>query len=217
MNLWNDVFRKLTIPLLLTLVIALFYWVVPLVGFDARLLALHPRDPDYWSGIFTVPLVHGSNSHLINNLLAFMALSALLFVVYSRVAVLVLVLLWVGTGALMFVFARPEFFHIGASGVVYALIFFLFAVGILVRRRTPVTITLLVALYYGGAVWGIFPIEEGVSWDGHLMGAIAGVVCAWLFRRSIAALYPPEKQPVWFDESGEEDEEDEYQRFRDQN
>jgi membrane associated rhomboid family serine protease len=214
MSLWNDIFRRLTIPALLTLFIAVFSVLVVQLDIDPERFAIHPRDSGHWLGIFTVPLVHGSWSHLINNLLGFAGLSSLLFVIYPRISKTVMVLLWVLTGAGMYLFARSEYFHIGASGVVYALIFFLLAAGLFVARRTPLAISILVGLYYGSSFWGIFPLEEGVSWDGHLAGAATGILVAWIFRRSVSAEYPEEKKPSWYQE---ESDEDEYKHFGDQN
>jgi membrane associated rhomboid family serine protease len=209
MSLWDNIFKKLC-----TLVIALFYKLVLYMGWEPQRFGIHPRDWSQWIGIFTVPLVHGSPGHLISNLVAFVALSSLLFIIYDRIAFAVFVLLWIGTGLLMFFFARGGYYHIGASGVVYALIFFLGAAGVIVPRASTITVTLIVALFYGGSVWGMLPIENGVSWDGHLLGAIAGVAVAILFQGQIKSLFR-ERRRVADSFKDEGPEADEYSRFGD--
>lgn len=218
MNLWNDVIKHLRIPLLLTLLIALGYEFTVYTGIDNSFFGIHPLDLSRLHGILTVPLVHGNAEHLFNNLFAFAALSSLLFVVYDGMAGKVISVLWLFTGLLMFLFARSEFYHIGASGVVYALIFFLSAAGFISRTRTPVVVSLIVIFYYGGSIWGIFPLQEKVSWDGHLAGAVAGLFSAWAFRRQILILHPHERKPEWYDEKDEEDDEepDPYSQFGDE-
>jgi membrane associated rhomboid family serine protease len=112
----------------------------------------------------------------------------------------------------MFGFARGEFVHVGASGVVYALIGFLVVAGLISQRRGPMVIMLVVILFYGSAVWGLFPLQAEVSWDGHLSGVVAGGLIAWVFRKRIQELFPHPKHPSWFEEQDDE-EEDEYKRF----
>jgi membrane associated rhomboid family serine protease len=112
----------------------------------------------------------------------------------------------------MFGFARGEFVHVGASGVVYALIGFLVAAGLISQRRGPMVIMLVVILFYGSAVWGLFPLQAEVSWDGHLSGVVAGGLIAWVYRKRIQQLFPHPKHPSWFEEPDDE-EEDEYKRF----
>jgi uncharacterized membrane-anchored protein YhcB (DUF1043 family) len=36
---------------------------------------------------------------------------------------------------------------------------------------------------YGGMIWGVFPMEEHVSWEGHLSGLVVGVALAFLYRK----------------------------------
>jgi membrane associated rhomboid family serine protease len=216
MSLWDNLIKKLFVPFGLTGFIALCYVLLRLLGLHSEAFGIHPRDPEHWIGIFTVPLVHANAGHLFGNLLGFVVLSSLLFLVYNRIALPALFLLWVLTGALMFCFARGTYFHIGASGVVYALIFFLFAAGVLVPQRTTLAITLIVGLFYGGSVWGMVPLENGVSWDGHLLGAISGVLVAMLFRGRIARMYPVRTE-LEESYSEEQDEDDEYSRFNDRN
>lgn len=82
----------------------------------------------------------------------------------------------------MWLFARPSF-HIGASGLVYALVGFIMLSGIL-RRQTPlIAISFLVVFLYGSLIWGVFPFEEGVSYEGHLGGALAGFALAIAYRK----------------------------------
>jgi membrane associated rhomboid family serine protease len=215
MNLWTDIFKKLLIPLLLTLLIALGYEFTLRTGIDSAVFGIHPLDFNRLYGIVTVPLVHGNLSHLLNNLLAFVLLSSLLYVVYTPFAGRVMLALWLITGSLMFLFARPSFYHIGASGVVYALIFYLIAAGFINRSKTPVVISLLVVFYYGGSVWGIFPLDSRVSWDGHLAGAVSGLMMAWMTRRGIARLFPKFSIPDWQDKETESEQNDPYNRFDD--
>lgn len=112
----------------------------------------------------------------------------------------------------MFLFARGEVVHIGASGVVYALIFFIMISGFIVRTQTPATFSIIVLTYYGSSVWGLLPIQEGVSWDGHLAGAVTGALLALINKREIQLLYPTPQKPDWFHEDGE-DADDEYLKF----
>jgi membrane associated rhomboid family serine protease len=212
MNLWRDIVKKLLIPALLAIVIAWCYYTAVLFEINTGAYGIHPRDPAYLTGILTVPLVHANLQHLTHNLLSLTTLAALLYIVYSPLASRVLALCWLLTGLFMFGFARGEFLHVGASGVVYALIGFLVAAGLISQRRGPMVIMLVVILFYGSAVWGLFPLQAEVSWDGHLSGVVAGGLIAWVYRKRIQQLFPHPKHPSWFEEPDDE-EEDEYKRF----
>ena len=79
---------------------------------------------------------------------------------------------------------------IGASGIVYMLAFFIFFSGIFRKNKTLLTVALVVALYYGSLIWGIFPEElfykldqpSKISWQAHLSGAIVGLALALIFK-----------------------------------
>jgi membrane associated rhomboid family serine protease len=213
MNLFQDIVKKLLYPALIAIVIAWCYYTTVLFDINAGAFGIHPRDPAYLTGIFTVPLVHANLQHLTHNLLSLTALAALLYIVYSPMASRVLALCWLLTGVFMFVFARGQFVHVGASGVVYALIAFLVVAGLISQRRGPMVIMLVVILFYGSAVWGLFPLQAQVSWDGHLSGVGAGAIIALGYKKRIQQLFPHPVQPEWFEAAEEDEEEDEYKRF----
>lgn len=169
-------------------------------------LGIHPRDASQWYGIFTAPLVHGNISHLFSNLVAMFALLGLLFTLYDKVAVPVLAASWVLTGAGMFFFARPGFYHIGASGVLYSVLFFVFAAGFISGNRRLRLASLFVGMYYGSMVWGLFPLDPKVSWDGHVAGAVSGLLLALLFRKKLKQDNPGPRTFGLDDEDGETDE-----------
>jgi hypothetical protein len=81
--------------------------------------------------------------------------------------------------------------------VVYGLGAFLFFSGVFRWDVRSISLSLLIALVYGGMVWGVIPGREGISWESHLFGAIAGVGMAWVFRK--VDVIPP-KRYHWEDE-----------------
>jgi membrane associated rhomboid family serine protease len=83
---------------------------------------------------------------------------------------------------LIWIFAR-EAWHIGASGLLYGLLGFLFFSGIFRRDRRSVALALLVIFLYGGFVWGILPLSREISWEAHLFGGISGILASFLFRK----------------------------------
>lgn len=210
MNPRRDILSRLRIPFFLSLgIAACYFWTLGHPEW-VEILGNHPLDLNHLQGILTGPLAHGSSEHLWNNLVGFFALSSMLYLVYDQYAGPILTILWVGTGLMMFLIARPQFMHIGVSGVIYSLIFFMITSGLIIRRKAPLNIAIVVGVYYGGSFWGMFPIEKGVSWDGHLAGAIVGFISAWGWRKRILSLYPPDEEPQWMSET---DDTDEYDRF----
>lgn len=142
---------------------------------------LIPRDPGGLAGIITMPFLHADFSHLMGNTIPLVVLLLLLAGSRANSRMIVLLLVLTG-GALLWLFGR-EALHIGASGLVFGLIVFLIATGLLERRPASLSVSAIVALLYGGSlVGGIMPFQKGVSWDGHLLGAIAGVLVAVMFQ-----------------------------------
>ncbi len=124
---------------------------------------------------------------------------ALLFHFYHFQAKKIFFLGWILTGLLVWLLPpldilTGEFTHvciIGASGIVYVLAFFLFFSGIFRWDMRFLTVSLVVALYYGGLIWGVFPEElfshlsepSRISWQSHLAGAVIGIILAFVFRK----------------------------------
>lgn len=140
-----------------------------------------PRTTSGLIGIVTMPFLHAGFGHILNNTVPLVVLLVLLFGSHPhpiRVTVCLIGL----TGVLLWLFgvSRTDV-HIGASGLIYALIAFLIVAGLRQRRPIPIAISLLVGLLYGGTlIWGVLPFrDEHISWDGHLLGAVAGGLLAW--------------------------------------
>ena len=159
-----------------------------------------PRELYGLKGILLAPLVHGSIEHLFNNSFPILILGTALFYYYGRLGVKVFTIMYLLTGVLVWLSAR-ESYHIGASGLVYALAGFLFLSGLLRKEKKLMALSLLVTFMYGSLFWGIFPVKEHISWESHFWGGIVGFVIAWYYRKE-------GPQRVKFDWENEEDEDD---------
>lgn len=91
-------------------------------------------------------------------------------------------MIWLFTGFWVWLAARKEA-HIGASGLIYGLVCFLFLSGILRKDTRLLAVSLLVTFLYGSLVWGILPVDQSISWESHLFGSIAGFFCAIYYRK----------------------------------
>jgi membrane associated rhomboid family serine protease len=165
-------------------------------------LGIHPRDVDSLFTIFTAPIIHASWNHLISNSIPVLVLGTVLFVIYNKTGIFIWLLIHIFTGLMVWAFARNSY-HVGASGMVYGVASFLFFSGLFRLDTVSMAISALVALLYGGMVWGVLPLESGISWESHLFGGIVGVVLAYLFRNTDRKNLPTK------------DEKLEYKTFRD--
>ena len=159
---------------------------------------LFPRSIDGLKGIFFSPLLHGSFMHLINNSAPLAVLTVMILYFYNKVAFESIAWLYLMTGVMVWLFARPVY-HIGASGVVYAMVSFVFWAGIFVRNLRSIVLSLIVAVLYSGMFLGVLPNEEGISWESHLLGGVVGIFVAYILREKIKKHDPPE-EPVWEEE-----------------
>lgn len=161
---------------------------------------VYPQKLENFTGIFTSAFIHADWNHLINNSLPLLVLGSAIFYFYKEVAWKVYIWIWLMSGAWLWVMARPSY-HIGASTLVYGFAAFVFVSGIIRKYYKLLALTLLVTFLYGGMVWGIFPIDYQISWEGHLYGTIAGVILAFYYRN----LGPQKPKFEWEEEGYEED------------
>ncbi|MCB0646524.1 MAG: rhomboid family intramembrane serine protease [Saprospiraceae bacterium] len=176
--------RSFYLTVISTLLFVSILWLVKLYevnsGFRLTRFGIYPRAADGWGGIFTGPFIHGSWDHLISNTFPLVVTLVLIFTFYKRVALSVVVVSWVLTGFLVWMFARPSY-HIGASGVVYALIAFILGSGLFKRNSLSTMLSLLMLAIYSSYFVG-FQQEEGVSWESHMLGSAVGLVIAFLLK-----------------------------------
>lgn len=160
-------------------------WVVKgyeiITAADLSALGNYPRKLYGIMGIFTSPLVHGDMNHLLTNSVPILLLGSLLIYFYPASSRKVIPAIYLFTGSAVWLLARPVY-HIGASGLVYGLAFFLFFSGVFRNDMKSLVISFFIIFMYGGIVWGLVPYLIGVSWESHLSGAVSGIVLAWVFR-----------------------------------
>lgn len=172
------------------------------MDWDFTRLGVYPMEKRGVFGIFAHPLVHSGFKHLLANTMPLFFLTWCLFYFYRHIAPYIFFSIWIGCGMLTFLIGKPGW-HIGASGIIYGLAFFLFFSGILRRHVPLIAIALLVTFLYGGLVWNMFPqfIQTNISWEGHISGAIAGTLSAIGFIR-----HGPQRPEPFVDEEEEEEE-----------
>lgn len=207
--MYRQVVRKLAFPISFIILIWVIHIFQVIAGIDLGRLGVFPQRFEGLSGILTSPLIHGSWEHLFYNTVSFLFLSAFIFGFYPRIALRSFILLYLLSGLGVWIFAEPNSYHIGASGVVYGMVSLVFWNGLFRRNLKSIVLALIVLVVYSGFFSGIVPGKEGVSWESHLLGGIAGIFLAWVYRKEIEQdeVPPP---PVF-----EEEEEKEYYLPRD--
>lgn len=180
--------KKVLYHLYLPIGMILLMWLVKFIewhfGLSFYERGIYPRENDSLPGILTMPFVHGDWTHLLSNTVSF---SILLFgILYLLKDVGYKAFLWIFflSGIFTWLIGRPSW-HIGASGLIYGYAFFLFLSGILSKNTRMWAISLLVAFLYGGIVWGLFPFDPKISYEGHLSGALAGSITALIYRKKL--------------------------------
>jgi membrane associated rhomboid family serine protease len=144
---------------------------------------IEPREADGLDGIVFAPFLHGGFDHLIGNTIPFLLLGFAIALggALRVVAVTVIVVIVGGLGT--WLVAPANTVHIGASGIVFGYAAYLVARGIFSRSITQIVLGVVVVVIWGTTLLrGLVP-EDGISWQGHLFGAIGGVLAAWLLHR----------------------------------
>ena len=143
---------------------------------------IQPRTMSGLWGILFAPLLHGGLPHLLANTVPFLVLGFLVMLrglgTFVGVSLLVMVL----GGFAVWLLAPANTIHIGASGLIFGYLGYLMSRGYFERNFGSIAVAVLVAILYGGALWGVLPGQRGISWQGHLFGFLAGVAAAGLLR-----------------------------------
>jgi len=177
--------------------VALLHVIDHVLGLGLVRFGVVPRDLAGLRGIVAAPLLHGGMAHLVSNVVPLLVGGTLLLYLYPDSSRVVLPAVYFGSGVLVWLFGRASSVHVGASGLVYGIVAYVFVGGILRRDRRAWAASILVAFLYGAMVWGVLPLKTGVSWETHLAAAAIGVILAFALR---ARDVPPRKRYSWEDE-----------------
>jgi membrane associated rhomboid family serine protease len=176
--------KVIALPLFLVLGLWFVYWFEVRFHFNFTENGILPRTLMGLQGIAFSPFIHSDISHLYSNSVPLLVLLAALQFFYSKQSFDVIVYGIVLSGFLTWIIGRNNY-HIGASGLVYVLVGFIFLKGILTRYYRLVALSLSVIIVYGGMVWFVFPkVDDTISWEGHLSGLITGFLFAIFFKNT---------------------------------
>lgn len=174
--------KVLIIPILAVVLIWVVYYIEIKFGFNFNKYGIYPKTIKGLRGIVLSPFIHSDTKHLFSNSIPLAVLLSGLYYFYQKIATKVLLFGLILTGILTWSFARPSY-HIGASGIIYLLVSFIFFSGVFRKYYRLVALSLIVVFLYGSMVWYIFPVEAKISWEGHLSGFLVGFLFAFIFRK----------------------------------
>lgn len=137
-----------------------------------------PRDFSQWDNILWFPLLHGGWAHLTGNAVPLLVLGYLATSGGIKQFLQITAVIWLTSGLGVWIFGSYGS-HIGASGLVFGFLVFLLVRGVFARSPLQIVLAVVVFAIYGAALWGVLPGQPGISWEGHLFGALGGVLAAW--------------------------------------
>ncbi len=195
--------KRMRLAFIPTIVFISILWLIFLLDHFLELniykLGVYPLKTYGLFGVVFSPLIHSSAKHLFSNTIPLIVLMWCLFYFYREIAFKTFFFLWLLSGFLTWIIGR-EAWHVGASGIIYSLSFFLFFSGILRKHIPLVAISLVVAFLYGSTVWNMTPwsmyLDTSVSWEGHLSGGVSGFIIAIIYRKH----GPQKPKKVWIED-----------------
>lgn len=183
----NDNYFKFTpsvvlLPFFSVLLLWIIFWAEVRFHLNLSHFGVYPRTLVGLRGIVFSPFIHGGIEHLFNNSIPLLILLAALRFFYRDLTWKVIGYGILFSGIFTWVIGR-ESNHIGASGLIYVLVTFIFFKGILTKYYRLVALSLAIIMVYGGMIWYVFPdVDKSISWEGHLGGLITGFALAILYR-----------------------------------
>jgi membrane associated rhomboid family serine protease len=161
-----------------------------IVGYQLDQYGIEAREPEGLDGIVTAPFLHVGFGHLISNTIPFVIMGVLIAFEGTRRLLTVFAIVALVSGLGTWLVAPEGSIHVGASGVVFGFATYLIARGWFNRRTNQIAIGLLVVVIWGGVLIGGLQPRDGISWQGHLFGAIGGLVAARVLARRDAGRTP---------------------------
>lgn len=180
------------LPMFMVLLMWSVFWVEIQLGLSFNAYGIRPRSIPGLRGVAFSPFIHGSVGHLYNNTLPIAILTLALSYFYKNTKFQVLVYGTLLSGLLTWTIGRDSY-HIGASGIIYMLASYVFFKGVFAKHFRLIALSLATVFIYGSLLWYIFPIEEDISWEGHLSGFLTGLLLAKVLKADI----PESKKYVW--------------------
>ncbi|WP_328391384.1 rhomboid family intramembrane serine protease [Nocardia sp. NBC_00416] len=145
-----------------------------------RAAGIEPRDIDGLDGIFFAPLLHHGWDHLIGNTLPVLILGFLTLATGIRRGLAATAIVWVVAGVGTWLTGGAGSVHVGASSLVFGWLTYLICRGWFARQIGQIVVGLVVLVLYGSVLWGVLPGQDGISWQGHLFGAMGGLFAGWV-------------------------------------
>lgn len=173
--------KSFRVPAILVITLWVIHFAKVIWKLNLGQFGIFPRALDGLKGIFFSPFIHGDFQHLFSNSFPVFFLTFLISYFYRKIAVSSIVLIYILTGFSVWLFGR-EVYHIGASGVAYGMVSFVFWSGLFRRNVRSIVLALVVLFLYQGYFLGIMPNQEGISWESHLLGAIVGIIVSAIFK-----------------------------------
>ena len=183
-------------------------WIVFLIEYSNHYnfvrFGILPRTSSGLVGIITSVFIHGDIEHIASNSIPLLVLGMMLFYFYKKIAKSTFLWIWIISGIWLWLGGRSSaehpVYHIGASTLIYGLATFLFFSGVFRKHLRLMVVSAMVVFLYGSIMWGIFPLKTEISWEGHLFGALAGILVAFNYRKE-----GPQKRIYHWEEESEDD------------
>jgi membrane associated rhomboid family serine protease len=187
--MFKNEINKLKLIITIILIFLVIIWSIWLIDniFLHRFsnsFGVHPRSVSGLMGIITSPFLHGDFNHILNNSLGFILFAFLILLrdIKSFFIVSIIAMLFSGLG--IWLIGGYHTNHIGASGLIFGYFGYCFSIGFFEKKFTTVLFSALIIIGYGSLFFGILPINQGVSWEGHLFGLMGGIFSAYFLAKT---------------------------------
>jgi membrane associated rhomboid family serine protease len=197
-SFWNQSFQEWWPQGLLMFQLLAAVWVIFAInnlclGGRLNRCGLRPRCWEGLFGILYMPFLHSSWAHLWGNSLVYVVFAAFILAFNPGDFLMVTIAIMLMSGLGVWLFARPNTIHVGASGVIFGYMGFCLALAYVIKNPVTAIIFIATIFFYSNRIWLLFPIRKRMSWEGHLFGFASGIITALylpLFREYYRQLLP---------------------------